>query len=323
MTRDRDPAGQGASRDGWDAELAPAVDVPVDTHLHTDLSSDSRVPIDVYAAAAAERGIPELAITDHLDFDPRAPNFAFADYARRERVVREAAERWADRVALRLGEEVSYEARHEESIREYLAGHQYDFVIGSVHVHSYSPWNGPRLDASMGDRDLAEAVAPYFAEVAAAAQSGLFDTIGHVDYIRKYVARYTSRTDFAGLVDMYEPTLKTIARAGIGLEVNTSGLRHVTRDTYPPQWAVQRFADLGGERITVGSDAHAAEQFGFGLGRAYRFAAAAGFDTVAIRRGSEAVRLPIPPRFLDQRSRIARTTDGGPPIISRGAPPDA
>ena len=71
-----------------------ARDLPLDAHLHTDRSSDSDVPIDAYAAAAVERGIAELAITDHIDFDPRWPNFG-PDIAERERVVRDAAERWA------------------------------------------------------------------------------------------------------------------------------------------------------------------------------------------------------------------------------------
>ena len=50
-----------------------ARDVPLDAHLHTDQSPDSSVPIDIYAAQAVERGIPEIAITDHVDFDPRDP----------------------------------------------------------------------------------------------------------------------------------------------------------------------------------------------------------------------------------------------------------
>ena len=44
-------------------------DLPLDAHLHTNLSPDSDVPIDVYCALAVERGIREIAITDHVDFD--------------------------------------------------------------------------------------------------------------------------------------------------------------------------------------------------------------------------------------------------------------
>jgi len=54
-------------------EAGQATDLPFDGHLHTDLSPDSDVPIDAYAAGAVERRIAELAITDHVDFEPGAP----------------------------------------------------------------------------------------------------------------------------------------------------------------------------------------------------------------------------------------------------------
>lgn len=73
-----------------------ARDLPLDAHLHTNLSPDSDVPIDDYARQAVERGIAEIAITDHVDFDPTAPAYDFVPFAQRERIVREAAERWAD-----------------------------------------------------------------------------------------------------------------------------------------------------------------------------------------------------------------------------------
>jgi histidinol phosphatase-like PHP family hydrolase len=55
----------------------PGRELPLDAHLHTDLSPDSDVPIDVYAALALEQGIGELAITDHVDFDARDPAYDY------------------------------------------------------------------------------------------------------------------------------------------------------------------------------------------------------------------------------------------------------
>jgi len=121
-------------------------DLPLDAHLHTNLSPDSDVPIDVYCASAVERGIPEIAITDHVDFDPRAPAHSFASFATREREVREAAARWADRgLRVHFGVEISFESHREAEIREHLARNPYDFVIGSVHVMPLSPYTGARV----------------------------------------------------------------------------------------------------------------------------------------------------------------------------------
>jgi histidinol-phosphatase (PHP family) len=89
-----------------------ARDLPLDAHLHTDLSPDSEVPIDVLASQAVERGIPEIAITDHVDFEPGAPAYRYVSFADRERTVRGAAERWADRgLSIRFGVEITWDRR--------------------------------------------------------------------------------------------------------------------------------------------------------------------------------------------------------------------
>jgi histidinol-phosphatase (PHP family) len=254
-------------------------DLPLDAHLHTNLSPDSDVPIDAYCAAAVERGIPEIAITDHLDFDPRAPSFTFAPFATREREVRDAAARWADRgLHVRFGIEVTYESQREAEIREHLAHHPYDYAIGSIHVGADSPYKASRVAGWVAGRSFDEIVAPYFAEVRAAIHSELFDTIGHLDYVKKYVVNHVPPSDFAARPDVYEPLLRALAETGMALEVNASGLRQPPGETYPPASVVERFRALGGSRITAGSDAHRARSFAYGLGHVYAAIAAAGFE---------------------------------------------
>ena len=274
-----------------------ARDLPLDAHLHTDRSSDSDVPIDAYAAAAVERGIAELVITDHIDFDPRWPNFG-PDIAERERVVRDAAERWAPLgVAIRFGLEVSYESAREADIRDHLADHPYDFVIGSVHVGPEAPYHVSRVDRWVAGKTIDEIVAPYFGEVESAARSGLFDALGHLDFVKRYVADHLSPAEFAERLDLYEPILRALIDSGTGLEVNTSGLRQAPRETYPGPAVVARFRELGGVRLTAGSDAHRQDWFAHGLEDGYRIAAEAGFADLFIRRGREPVAIALPARF--------------------------
>jgi histidinol-phosphatase (PHP family) len=275
-------------------------DLPLDSHLHTDQSFDSQVPIDVYAAMAAERGIAELAITDHIDFDPRWLNFE-PDFQVRQRILRAAAERWAPHgVAIRFGLEVSYESSREEEIREHLRTHAYDFVIGSVHINIDSPYHASRVASFVAGRSLQEVVEPSFSEVIAAARSGLFDTIGHLDSIKRYILPHVAPAQLAERPDLYEAMLKALVENGVGLEVNTSGLRQATGETYPSAAVVARFRELGGQRLTAGSDAHRPSWFAHGLDAAYRIAADAGFRDLAFRRGpGGAAAVAIPGRFLD------------------------
>lgn len=275
-----------------------ARNLPLDAHLHTDLSPDSNVPIDVYAAAALERGIAELAITDHVDFEPGAPAFAYSTFDVRERVVRQAAERWGPRgVTIRFGVELTYDRSWEGEIRDHLARHAYDFTIGSVHDRVNSPYHASRVRNWVASHSLAEIVAPSFVEVEAAARSGLFDALGHLDVVKRYLHPHVSTEDLAAAPELYEPILRALVESGTALEINTSGLRHPVAETYPSAAVVARFRELGGQAVSVGSDAHRSDQFGWGLADGYREAAAGGFEALAFRRGGERVTVEIPAGF--------------------------
>jgi histidinol-phosphatase (PHP family) len=280
-----------------DSRPGQARDLPLDAHLHTDLSPDSMVPLELYAAQAFERGIPEIAITDHLDFMPGAPAYEYADYGKREMIVRDAAERWAGKVTIRFGVELTYETRYEDEIREHLRNHAYDYVLGTVHDMPDGPYDRSRIAGFVAGKTLPEVVAPYFDEVAGAIGSGLFDTIGHLDVCKRWLVPWFKAPDFAAIPEVYEPLLVALVESGMALEVNASGLRHATGETYPGAWVVRRFRELGGRRVTTGSDSHLPKTFAFGLEEACEIVAAAGFDRLALQRGLERGDLVLPDRF--------------------------
>jgi histidinol-phosphatase (PHP family) len=295
------------------AETAPvrvtdrqARDLPLDSHVHTNLSPDSSVPIDVYAAIAVELGISEFAVTDHVDFHVRAPAYNYSSFDERERTIRSAAERWAAKgVTIRFGAELTYDLSWEDELRRHLQRHRYDFTIGSVHDWPDSPFVPSKARAWVTGRPLAEVVEPFLSQVAAAARTGLFDTIGHMDMVKRYLHPYVLPAQLAERPDLFEPILLALVDSGTALEVNTSGLRHAVGETYPAPPVVARFRALGGERVTVGSDAHQPDWFAYGLDRAYQIAADAGFEEVSFRReprGSTGanegrVSIEIPERF--------------------------
>jgi len=272
-------AGPGAGVDRRGRSL------PLDGHLHSSLSPDSDVAIDAYARQAVELGIPEIAITDHVDFDPRAPAYAYTTFEERRRLVRDAAHRWAPLgLAIRFGVELTYERSWEEAVVHHLRQHAYDFVIGSVHVGADSPYLAGRVEGWITGRSLAEIVAPYYAEVEAAARSGLFDAIGHIDFVKRYLAPHITAADLAAAPELIEPVLRALVETGTALEINTSGLRQAAGETYPSAATVARYHELGGDRVTVGSDAHLAEHFAWALSDGYAAADAAGLRPSLERR---------------------------------------
>ncbi len=270
-------------------------DLPLDSHLHTNLSPDSDVVIDVYAAQAVERGVTEIAITDHVDFEPGAPAFGYSSFADRERVVRDAAERWGPQgVLIRFGVELTYDRSWEADIRRHLTRHRYDFTIGSVHDRVDSPYGPRNVQRWVEGRSLAEIVSPSFDEVAAAARSGLFDSVGHIDVVKRYLHPFVTKEALAAAPELYEPILEALVESGTALEINTSGLRHSVAETYPSAAIVRRFRDKGGRAVTVGSDAHRAEHFGWALADGYQHAMEAGFRSLRFRRGGASVDVDLP-----------------------------
>ncbi len=283
---------------GVAAGMGNAHDLPLDSHMHTVRSPDAAPDalLDAYCALAVERGIAELAITDHVDFDPFAPAYAFSSFEDRERDVRQAAERWAEHgLAVRFGIELTYERRYEDEIRGWLRRHPHDFTIGSVHSGPGSVYEPANVAAFLAGKTLAQATAPYFDEVVAAARSGLFDTLGHIDVVKRYLAPHVLPEQFAAQPELYEPALAALVDSGTALEVNASGLRQLPRETYPAAPIVARYLELGGRAVTIGSDTHRLGWFAYALDVAYRLAASAGVEALAFRRGGDRVWVPMPP----------------------------
>jgi histidinol-phosphatase (PHP family) len=302
-TRERAEVEHEVFKAGLAAGLGDCGPLPLDSHLHTIHSPDANAMLEAYCRLAVERGIDELAITDHVDFDPSMPAYGFASFEDRERDVREAAARWADRgLAVRFGVEVTYERAYEDQIRGWLRRHPHDYVIGSVHISAVSPYKASNVASFVSGRTLPDIVAPYFDEIVGAARSGLFDTLGHLDFVKRYLVPHVMPADLAAAPELYEPVLAALIETGTALEVNASGLRQLARETYPAPHIVARYRELGGTHVTIGSDAHRTEWFAYGLAEAYRHATRAGFDALAFRRGADRVAIPVPRRRLQQRN---------------------
>jgi histidinol-phosphatase (PHP family) len=300
-TRERAEVEHEVFKAGLAAGLGESGPLPLDSHLHTVHSPDANAMLEAYCALAVARGIEELAITDHVDFDPSMPAYGFASFEDRERDVREAASRWADRgLAIRFGVEITYERAYEDQIRGWLGRHPHDYVIGSVHISAVSPYKASNVATFVAGRSLPEIIAPYFDELIGAARSGLFDTLGHLDFVKRYLVPHVMPADLAAAPELYEPVLAALIETGTALEVNASGLRQLPRETYPAPHIVARYRELGGTHVTIGSDAHRTEWFAYGLAEAYRHATRAGFDALAFRRGADRVAIPVPTRRLQQ-----------------------
>jgi histidinol-phosphatase (PHP family) len=175
-------------------------------------------------------------------------------------------------LAIRLALEVDYLPGHEDWIRKLAARHPWDYFIGSVHYIGEA-WDidNPAKLSEWKKRDAFEVWSAYFDRLTLAAESGLFDIIGHADLPKKFGIRPAQ--DCAPL---YEKFLQAVAKAGCAIELNTAGLRKDCKEIYPTR-ELLKIAFNKHVPITFGSDAHAPEEVGMNFPEAVALARSVGY----------------------------------------------
>ncbi|HSW10356.1 MAG TPA: histidinol-phosphatase HisJ family protein [Bacillota bacterium] len=267
--------------------------IRVDYHIHSRFSVDSQSSLARCCLAARQAGIEEICFTDHLDVHPVDPGFGYFDPAGYCREVTALA--GFPGVGVRLGLEVGFDRHSHPDLLAYLEAHPLplDFVLGSVHVVE-----DRLLDTSLlSAEDLEPALCAYFDEVEAAVRAAaggrLFDVLGHLDVFKRYLPGGRDRFRLPRFRDRIDSILGLAAAGGVGLEINTSGLRHRLGETLPALEVVRRFRELGGEVLTVGSDSHREGDVGSGIDAALDVARAAGFRAITTFRQRQPVWVDI------------------------------
>lgn len=230
-----------------------------DNHTHSLFSADSRMEIRQAIAEARRQGLGGLAFTDHFDFDVPEGVIAFEfDPAEQQEAIRDAAHGSGFRVC--RGIEIGLQPQSFAKIRELLSRHRFDQIIASVHfVEGKDPYHG---NYYIG-KDFREAYRIYLEDILRCIR-GMddFDILGHYDYIARY-APYPESVRYADFPDQFDAILRFLAENGKSLELNTKTY-YLKPDGSPvPDPAVyRRFRELGGEAISLGSDAHKTEHIG-------------------------------------------------------------
>jgi len=247
--------------------------LPADLHVHSSCSIDGKATLDELCEAAIAIGLGAVCLTDHWDFDPQDTGFGRFDYETYTGLVETARARYAERLVIFKGIEIDYQHQFEGEVRAALDGKRFDHVLGAVHYV-----DGHALSAELiAERGLEAVYAAYVEEVAASARSGLFGAIAHFDYVSKYAGPNKVLLRDESLRRRLHECLYEIIKSGAALEINTHGLVRAPRNFYPSVELLRPYRELGGKRVTVGSDAHEAHEVGLGIGAAYAMVDALGF----------------------------------------------
>jgi histidinol-phosphatase (PHP family) len=167
---------------------------------------------------------------------------------------------------------VDYLPGHEDWIRDLAARHPWDYFIGSVHYVS-DDWavDSPFKLSEWKHRDTFEVWSVYFDRLTMAAETGLFEIIGHADLPKKFGHRPTQ-----DCTQLYERFLNAAEKNSCAIELNTAGLRKDCQEIYPSREILQ-LAYQRSVPITFGSDAHAPDEVGMDFLEAIALARSVGY----------------------------------------------
>lgn len=229
-----------------------------DFHMHSKVSFDGRAHASEMVKAAENAGLREICFTDHLDFEPlvREQTMLFTPDVYRSTYQ----DLYSDTVTICRGVELGLLPDNRAQLQPYLKAYPFDFVIGSVHFAEdldifYQPyWEGKTQDQA--ERSYLEAI------LTCVQHHEDFHVLGHLTYIAKAWANPAKRpVPFDQNREVVDEILSTLVRKGKGMEINTSGVK-ACGDFLPGAAYLRRFKELGGEIITVGSDAHDGKRVG-------------------------------------------------------------
>jgi histidinol-phosphatase (PHP family) len=256
------------------------VSAPVlyESHSHTPLCKHAVGTPAEYAAVAESRGLKGIIITCHaplpdgLGIDHRMAPEEFDRYIE---LVAAAREEFAGRVDVRLGLESDYFPGIEAWAEKLHARAPLHHVLGSVHMQV----GHYRAKYFTGDPFAYQQL--YFQHLAESAETRLFDTLAHPDLVKNDSPR---EWEFSRIESDIARALDRIARTGVAMELNTSGLLKSVPEMNPGPRMLGMIRERG-IPVVLGADAHRPSRVADRYEEALRMLADLGFRTVSFFLG--------------------------------------
>ena len=244
-----------------------------DYHIHTCYSGDSQAPVKAQLDAAVAAGLTHICFTDHVDFD--GVDLVPADLAARNEEILALASQYPS-LDISLGMELGMSTPEANRLSHLHAENVHlDFIIGSVHMVDNINVFYPEYYQG---RSKEQAYMTYLETISRTIRLSGFNVMGHYDFCTKY-SPYPSRSmEFEMFPELFDNIFRYLIENGRSIEINTSAWRN------DPSWGlsiISRYRELGGEYVTIGSDAHQPERVGGRVSEAMELAKAAGIEYIA------------------------------------------
>ena len=238
--------------------------------MHSEFSGDSEQDIEELVQKCIEKGLKEIAITDHLERDILGMEDKFyLDMPRYTSRVLELKEKYKSKIAIKLGVEIGVQTHTKSFFDEELPKYPFDFIICSAHAIDRIDLYFCKLQEGRTKDEVQDI---YFDNILKLVNMyDDFSVFGHIDYVTRYGGPKFRGLNYDRQHDIIDEILRILIKKNKGIEINTSGYRYGEDRFYPIKEIVKRYFELGGEIITIGSDAHKYQDITMEFQKAYDF----------------------------------------------------
>lgn len=263
-----------------------------DYHVHSSFSGDCQVEMKEMIEYAIDSKIQNICFTEHHDMDLANSDETFLlDFQAYYNEFLKLKDTYQNKINVLLGVELGVQPQLYSQLSIIANSHPYDFILCSSHVA-----NGidPYFPEYFIGKSKESAYLEYFEALLLCAKNYTnYDVYGHLDYVIRYGPYEDRHYKYRDYQNILDEILKTIINNGKGIEINTAGFKYNLGDSHPSSEVIKRYKELGGEIITVGSDAHQAQQLCNYFDLANRILLDAGFKyyTIFKNRKPEFVKL--------------------------------
>lgn len=267
-----------------------------DMHMHSHFSFDAEPDFspDAVCKTAIEKGITDIAITDHFESNYKTSldellRTSVYDRDGAYAAIMEAKEKYKGKVNLIYGIEIGQANQEPDQAISLLNSHDYEFVIGSIHnIRGMNDFYYMDLSGATDDK-IGAWLDAYIDELCEIVDiMPRVDTIAHITYLIRYLAFAKIQFDVKPYYDKISHFFGKIIAKDIALEVNTSTLWKGLGFTMPDADMLKLYRECGGKLITVGSDSHGPANLAGCVVQAFDILKSCGFDRVlTVRNGQK------------------------------------
>ena len=233
-----------------------------DMHTHSfPASHDGRNTAAEMLAEAQKMGVAFYGFSEHFDYDYDVEKMSLEEYKETRNGdegeyfhnVRHLQEDYEGVMNVAVGVEFGFSEKEEVQGRYAMTYEKYhpDFVINSVHGGNGMDFIRYTFTETKGEiyrmylRLIRKSLdVPYH-----------YDIVGHIGYIARYVPFEDKSISLEEFGEELDDILKTIIAKDKILEVNSS-TKNLSQLCLPDVHILQRYYELGGRKVSFGSDAH-------------------------------------------------------------------